>query len=476
MTTFDRLRRIPGDWLARWRPVAPLFAAEIVVWIGFGALLPVLPLYFTEQGVDLATLGVVIAAWPAARLIGEPIFGWLADRVPRVPLMVAGLALSSVFLTLPLVLHGPAAFLVLRALDGLSTSIYDPAARGVLIDAMPAERHGEAFGWYGAAQMSGLLLGPALGGIGASLFGGIGFVFIMGGVLGLLGAVTVAVAVRDVPRRGHTPQAAAVGLAEFRRDLPPLEEGADPDGWARDGGSAPAGDGPRGDDPAADGLLGVTPPPGHGVDRPSSLRNRPLAAAILVNAGGNFGGGTYDVIWSIFLTAKGASLTLVSLTFSMFAIPVLLFGPLAGRIVDRRGSVRFLIVGSVMVGLSSLAYTLIVDPVWSIPIILVEATGFAILNPALYAIVGRGSPDGRSSTAQGVFGAAGTVGFVVASLVTGTLAGIDLRFPFYLFSAVIFTSLIGALLVGGRPLLASDSRRPGRRMGAEPGDPEVAAT
>ena len=66
--------------------MAPLLVAEFVVWLGFGGLLPVLPLYFTEQGIDLATLGIVIAAWPAARLVSEPIFGWLADRTERVPL------------------------------------------------------------------------------------------------------------------------------------------------------------------------------------------------------------------------------------------------------------------------------------------------------------------------------------------------------------------------------------------------------
>ena len=71
--------------------------AEFIVWLGFGALLPVLPLYFTEQGVDLALLGVVIAAWPAARLVGEPIFGYLADRTARVPLMVIGLVATGVF-------------------------------------------------------------------------------------------------------------------------------------------------------------------------------------------------------------------------------------------------------------------------------------------------------------------------------------------------------------------------------------------
>ena len=62
-------------WLDRWGDVVPLLLAEFIVWLGFGALLPVLPLYFTEQGVDLALLGLVIAAWPAARLVGEPVFG-----------------------------------------------------------------------------------------------------------------------------------------------------------------------------------------------------------------------------------------------------------------------------------------------------------------------------------------------------------------------------------------------------------------
>ena len=95
------------SWLERWGGIAPLLVAEFVVWVGFGGLLPVLPLYFTEQGIDLATLGIVIAAWPAARLVSEPVFGWLADRTERVPLMVIGLVATGVFGALPLVFTGP---------------------------------------------------------------------------------------------------------------------------------------------------------------------------------------------------------------------------------------------------------------------------------------------------------------------------------------------------------------------------------
>ena len=171
MTADAPLARIPA-WFDRWGPILPLLAAEFIVWLGFGGLLPVLPLYFHEQGIDLATLGIVIAAWPIARLVFEPIFGWLADRTARVPLMVLGLLLTALFEVLPLFVIGPLAFVILRGLAGIAAAMYDPAARGYLTDATPPERRGEAFGLYAAAQMGGLLIGPAIGAFGAGAFGG----------------------------------------------------------------------------------------------------------------------------------------------------------------------------------------------------------------------------------------------------------------------------------------------------------------
>ena len=91
----------------------------------------------------------------------------------------------------------------------------------------------------------------------------------------------------------------------------------------------------------------------------------------------------------------------------MFGLPVLLLSPFAGRLVDRRGSRAFIILGSVLPAITGFLYTLLTDPVLAVPLILVEATGFAMLNPALYAVVAANSPPGRSSTAQGLFGAAG---------------------------------------------------------------------
>jgi MFS family permease len=424
MTTSRRPPRLTL-WLDQWSGILPLLVAEFVVWVGFGGLLPVLPIYFTEQGVDLATLGLVIAAWPAARLVSEPIFGWIADRTARVPLMVIGLVATGIFGALPLVLTTPVAFVLLRLGAGLSAAIYDPAARGFLTDATPPGRRGEAFGLYGAAQMGGLLIGPAIGAFGASHFGGIGFVFIFSAVAAMVSAALVGLRVHETPSRTHP--APSPDSTEFPPDSASLTGRAAADIDA---------DRSRAADPSA----------------PTRLWNRGFIAVIVINAGGYYAGGTYEVIWSLFLTGLGADLAFIGFTFAMFGLPVLLFSPLAGRIVDRRGSLAFIVIGSILPAVCGILYTRLGSPEPAVLLIMIEATGFAFLNPALYAVVAANSPPGRSSTAQGLFGAAGTLGFIVASLGAGILAERDILLPFYVFSSVLIGSLVLGLLIGGRRL------------------------
>jgi MFS transporter, DHA1 family, multidrug resistance protein len=404
-------------WTRRWDAILPLLAAELIVWLGFGALLPIMPLYFTEHGVDLVTLGIVVAAWPAARLVGEPVFGWIADRTRRVPLMVAGNVLAGIFLFLPLVFVGAVPFTILRAVAGLATAMYDPAARGYITDATPADRRGEAFGLYGAAQMGGLLLGPAIGGIGAAVFGGVAFIFVFGAIASFLAAAAIAIRVRERPHEPGRPT--ALDLTELGPQADHLV-----------GRAVSAG----GEDAAA-------------TSAPTSLGNRWLAAAILFTVGGNFAFGTYEVVWSLFLQHLGAGLELIGLTFAMFGLPILVLSPFFGRRIDRGSLTPYLVAGTVLPVVAAFAYTLIQDPVLSVPLILVESTGSAIGSPALFTVIALGSPVGRASTAQGIVGASGTFGFVVASLVTGAAAAVDIRLPFYLFAMVMTVLSVAAFVV-----------------------------
>ena len=414
-------------WLVRWGPILPLLLAEFILWVGFGAMLPVLPLYTTHHGVSLANLGLVVAAWPAARLVTEPLFGWIADRTRRKPLMVVALAVTAALIPLNLVSFGILPFLLLRALTGGATAVYDPAARGFLVDATPADRQGEAFGLYSAAQMGGLLFGPAIGGLGAYATNSDGFVFAFCGIATALAGLAVLGLIHERPRSRAGTTVPSEGVGEMA---------ATADGRARQGEIAL-------DD----------------TGRPLRLLNRLLIVAIVVNLGSNFAKGTYEVAWSLFLTSRGAGLDLIGATFAMFAVPMIILSPWAGRFVDRRGSLPFIILGTIAPSIAAILYTVMPDVRLAIPIILFESSGIAIAYPALYAIVAAASPAHRSATAQGLFGAAGTVGFILSSVIAGWLAGFDLRLPFWFSSFTGAVALVLSMLIGARAILDLADRR-----------------
>ncbi len=419
----DRVRA----WAAQWGPIAPLLLAELVIWVGFGALLPILPIYFTEHGVDIRTLGLVVAAWPAARLVGEPLFGWLADRVNRRPMMIVGLLLAGVFAVLPLFAVGPAAFIVFRALSGFAAAMYDPAARGYLVDANPPERQGEAFGIYGSAQTGGFMLGPAIGGVAAALTGQPTVVFWIAGITLILSAILVA---WRVPELSHVA----------------------------------AGD-------TADGA--GQPVDAAGWPRPARLRNLLLLAAVFFTVGNYFAGGSYEVVWSLYLTSLGANLDVIGLSFFTFGLPPLLLSAFFGRFIDREGGFLALVVGVAGIGISGLLYPLVPAVWWMIVLGLFEGTAFAMAVPAIFLLVARSSPVGRSSTAQGIIGASGTTGTIVASILAGTLAATDLRLPFWTTGTVTLICLAIGLLLGRRRLY--DAMQPRRRRTSAPSPASEAA-
>src|SRR5881409_3100474 len=91
-----------------------LFIVFLVVFIdllGFGIVLPLLPLYATELLEPLfpgeaqrplrgVLLGALMASFSAMQFVFAPIWGRISDRVGRRPILLLGLAASAVFYTL----------------------------------------------------------------------------------------------------------------------------------------------------------------------------------------------------------------------------------------------------------------------------------------------------------------------------------------------------------------------------------------
>ena len=411
-----------SSWLRRWRPLLPLLGAEMIVMIGFGALLPVLPLFVQEQGIDTAGLGVIIAAWPIAKLIFEPLFGWWADRHARKPQMVVGLVILAVASVAPLFFTTFAALFTMRFIAGVATAMYDPAARGMLVDATDEDERGEAFGFYGAFQIAGFAIGPAIGGIGAAIFVGYAFPFIFTFLLSLVGAFVVA---RYLSARPH-----AIESAEFGHDPAaiPLASGV----------------------PFSASETAVVPMDDRSAQPPAPLSavfNRTVIAALVLTFGLHLSFGTYEVIWSIYMIALGATVAWIGLTFVIFAIPEMIVGPIAGRLVDRRGPVGLIIGSTLVILVSGAIYATATSYYVPTAVVPFEAAATAAMMPALFAMLARGTPAGRSSTTQGIFGATSTLALVVASVVAGRLFEEGIGRPFWFFVAGLAVCLVIGLAI-----------------------------
>lgn len=410
-------------WLERWGPLVPILLAEFIVLLGFGALLPVMPLFIQEQGIDATMLGIIIAGWPIGKLFFEPLGGWFADRHSRKPQLVLGMALIGVTSVAMLLFTTALALFVLRFIAGAAAGIYDSAARGTIVDATDEDERGEAFGFYAAFQMGGFVIGPAIGAFAAALVGGYWFPFILTGAMALLAAGLLLVA---QPRRPHVVE------DERFEHHPDVEPAILPD--VNFGATTT----PR-----------VTPD-----DTPTRLQaplgalvNRVLVAAVIIGFGMQLSFGTYEVVWSIYLIDLGASIEWVGFTFVLFALPSMIISPIAGRLVDRRGPMPFVIGSSVAVVVAGTLYAIATEFVFPSLVVPIEATATAILSTALFTLVALGTPRGRASTAQGIYGASGTIALIVASIVAGALWERGSALPFWFFVAGMAICLVLGLLV-----------------------------
>src|SRR3990172_12039306 len=84
----------------RLRPRGVVLRVAVVIGLaelGFATIIPLLPLHLTERlGASVRLVGVVVASFALVETLAKTVWGAIADRVGRRPLIIAGLLLSSV--------------------------------------------------------------------------------------------------------------------------------------------------------------------------------------------------------------------------------------------------------------------------------------------------------------------------------------------------------------------------------------------
>ena len=131
--------------------------------VGFGIVLPILPLYAKRYHASPATAGALVAAFSFAQLLAAPLWGRVSDRFGRKPVLIVslvGTAIGSLFTGLA---TGLVLLFVGRLIDGASGASVSVAQAAVADIAEPSQR-ARLFGLLGAAFGLGFVLGPAIGG------------------------------------------------------------------------------------------------------------------------------------------------------------------------------------------------------------------------------------------------------------------------------------------------------------------------
>ena len=170
--------------------------------IGFSMVLPVLPLFVQEMGVsDDAQVklwsGLLLSGQPLTMGLMAPVWGSLADRHGRKLMLLRATFGATVVMTLMGFTQTPLQLLLLRIIQGALTGTV-PAATTLIASVVPRERTGFAIGLLQTGMFAGISVGPLMGSIVADTLGYRYAFFLTGGCL-FLAAMGILLWVHEAP-------------------------------------------------------------------------------------------------------------------------------------------------------------------------------------------------------------------------------------------------------------------------------------
>ncbi len=207
--------------LEPWRRNQYVMVATVfVVFTGFAFVLPFLPLYVRELGVDrpdqaVLWAGVLIGIAPLLAGLLAPVWGRLGDRYGQKGIAIKALVAYVVLLALSSLVTSVGQLLALRIGVGLFGGI-GPLGLAMATSLAPREETGRAVGMIQAAQILSAAVGPLAGGWLADAVG-IRQTFLATAALCGLALVLVVRFYQEAPRAGSTSEPVRTGLLDVLR-------------------------------------------------------------------------------------------------------------------------------------------------------------------------------------------------------------------------------------------------------------------
>jgi len=361
---------VPLDWR---RNLAALWLAELTAILGFSFAFPFLPLFLHQElhipaGPQLSFwTGITGGATGLALAFTAPLWGRLADRYGRKPMLVRAMVGGGISVGLMGLAQSALQLTVLRGIQGASSGTV-AAATALVATETPAPH----LAWALGILSSAISLGSAVG-LAANVVG-LRAIFLGGGVLLLLATIPVLFVVRESPRR--------VVRAAVPRTMDVLRTAA----------------------PGTIGALAV-------LIAAQGLQQTSYAAAQAL-----------VVLRLLQLTGATDAKPLTGITFAVAGIATALASVTYSRLLRRTSYRAVITIGAVLMGLALFGSGLSRNPALVITAFVIGSFFSGALIPAFGAMIGLEAPAVVQATVFGFSSSSISLGFGLGPLLGGFIA------------------------------------------------------
>lgn len=389
----------------------PVFLTVFIDLLGFGIVIPLLPIYAQNYGASELSLGLLFASFSLMQLIFAPMWGRLSDRIGRKPVLVGGLLGTAGAYVLFGFADSMTMLFVSRALAGFFGANV-ATAQAYVADVTTPEDRARGMGIIGAAFGLGFTFGPLIGGemVGVSI-GAPGFV---AAGLSLIAAVVGMVRLSE-PERHRADAARIFGLRTVSEGL---------------------------SQPVIGTLLLLY---FLGILAFSGFES------MFIRFGLERFPETFGLTTSITEASTEQILAAAPIAgrymFGIGLIAAFIQGGLIRRLVPRFGETKLIVAGPLFLGTAFAIIAL--APSWGIVIAgcALMPFGFGLNNPALQGLLSRAVPADHQGAFLGLNQSLGSLARVVGPVLAGLLFQIgDAGLPFLAGTAILFTATLVAFL------------------------------
>jgi len=344
--------------------------------LGFGAMVPSLPLYAQSFGVPATAIGMAIAAYGLARFAMAIPAGQLSDWLGRRPTLAIGGLVSAVGNLWCAFATAYPEFIIARFVAGAGASLILTTGQVVLADISTPAQRGRTIAIYQGTFLFAVGIGPFPGGLLAEHFG-LGAPFIAYGTASLLATVVAWFAIAETRNLSRgSRQLTEVACLPFAAQLRMLATKA---GFV---------------------LVSLI-----------SLMNAVVRT-----------GGLFAIVPMLATTSLGLTTGSIGFALMLGSVCGLLAAYPSGWLADRFGRKTVIVPATLMTGASMLLFCLAPSYGWFVAAAVAWGVTSSVGGSAPAAYAADSAPPGMNAAAMSSFRMVGDAGYVIGPLALGLVA------------------------------------------------------